>query len=162
MSESGVNLRPCRPGDLPAVNAIIASGVMGWQLSDRVKRLSIPLYQYDRSDLDHLRIQVAECGGRILAVAAWDHAPEEQLLPGRTGFLLHGLYVAPEARDQGLGAALLDACQQAAADAGLDGVLVKAQADSAGYFVARGLERLPVTRVTQDYALRFWLPVDTG
>ena len=57
----------------------------------------------------------------------------------------------------GVGGRLLAAAAAAARDQGCDGLLVKAQADAVGFFEARGLDRLAVEGVEQDYPRRFWL-----
>ena len=158
-----VTLRRGGREDLAAVNAVIGRAIDTWNLAPRVKRLSIPLYHYQPHDLDHLELMVAEHDSAgepaIVAVAAWEPADREQLPPERTGLLLHGLYVDPAAARRGIGALLLDACRETARAQGLDGVLVKATADSERYFQERGLEHLPVVRPERDYARRYWLAV---
>jgi hypothetical protein len=52
---------------------------------------------------------------------------------------------------------LLDAAATAARDQGMDGLLVKAQADASGFFAARGLQRLAVDDPARDYPYRYWL-----
>lgn len=47
-------LRQGTPADLDAVNQLISRAIATWTLSDRVKRLSLPSYQYDAVDYDHL------------------------------------------------------------------------------------------------------------
>jgi len=158
-----VTLRRGGRDDLGEVNAVIGRAIDTWNLAPRVKRLSIPLYHYQPHDLDHLELMVAEQGSPgaaiIVAVAAWEPADTEQLPAGRTGLLLHGLYVDPAAARRGIGALLLTACGDAARERGFDGVLVKATVDSESYFQKRGLEHLPVVRPERDYARRYWLVV---
>lgn len=81
--------RRCTTRDLAEVNRVIGSGIDGWDLSERVKRLSLPLYQYQPEDLDHLHLIVIEAGNRVVAVAAWEPAPQEQVPAGQQGLLLH-------------------------------------------------------------------------
>ncbi|TVS15971.1 MAG: GNAT family N-acetyltransferase [Gammaproteobacteria bacterium] len=157
-----VQLRRGGLDDLTSINDIITRAIGTWTVAERVKRLSLPLYHYQAVDLDHLDIVLAMDGPRPLAVAAWEPAEPKQLPPGRTGLLLHGLYVAPDAARGGLGTTLLQACLEAAREGGLDGVLVKATRDAAGFFERSGFERLPVLRDDRDYELRYWLPVSAS
>jgi len=145
--------------DLDVVNGIITRAIGTWKVSDRVKRLSLPLYHYQPEDLDHVELVLALLGDRPVAVAAWEPAESRHLPYGQTGLLLHGLYVDPDLAHGGLGSTLLKACRDAACERGLDGVLVKATRDAVGFFEGRGLIRLPVLSQERDYDLRYWLPV---
>ena len=156
-------LRPAVPGDLDQINALIGRAVMTWALPERVKRLALPVYHYDRQDLEHLRILVAEEGASALAgVAAWEPAEARDCPPGRRWLLLHGLYVDPDRQGLGLGSRLLAAAADAAREQGCDGLLVKAQADAVGFFRARGLEPLACEDPDRDYPNRFWMDLADG
>ena len=159
----GSVLRPAVPGDLDQINALIGRAVMTWALPERVKRLALPLYHYDRQDLEHLRILVAEEGAAaLIAVAAWEPAEARDCPQGRRGLLLHGLYVDPGRQRQGLGSRLLAAAVSAAQAQRYDGLLVKAQADAVGFFLARGLESLACEDPDRDYPNRFWMDLADG
>jgi len=151
-----VKCRTACKADLPAINGVIERAVMTWRLPDRVKRLSLPLYRYNEMDLGHLEVWVAEEAGQIAALAAWEPAEAADVPEGCRGLLLHGLYVDPARQRQGIGAQLLAACVRRARELGLDGVLVKAQADAEAFFRGQGLERLEVRDAARDYALRYW------
>lgn len=157
---SRIRLRRGALDDLDAVNGIITRAIDTWQVSDRVKRLSLPSYHYRPEDLDHIELMLAMDGDRPVAVAAWEPAESRQVPAGESGLLLHGLYVEPDAAHQGVGSRLLEACRDAARERRCDGVLVKATRDAVGFFERSGLVRLPVTREGQDYDLRYWLAVD--
>jgi GNAT superfamily N-acetyltransferase len=155
-----VRLRSATLDDLAAINVVIEHAVMTWQLPERVKRLTLPSYRYHPHDLEHLTIVVAEHSELgVIGVAAWEPANPRDLPPGQTGLLLHGLYVYPERQRQGVGRQLLDAALRAASAQGFDGLLVKAQAGAERFFLARGLELLPVTDAERDYPHRFWKAV---
>lgn len=150
-------LRPAMPADLAAINAVIERAVMTWNLPERVKRLTLPTYRYQPHDLEHLHIVVAEDADRaLLGVAAWEPASARDLPAGKTGLLLHGLYVDPDRQRGGIGTRLLDAALTAAGEWGFDCLLVKAQPDAADFFLARGMQRLPVVNHDRDYPHRFW------
>lgn len=153
-----INIRQARADDLAALNGVIERAFMTWQLPERVKRLSLPSYLYQSHDLKHLHIVVAGDSRRaLLGVAAWEPASPRDLPAGQIGLLLHGLYVEPAQQHCGVGSRLLDAAAEAARDQGMDGVLVKAQADANEFFAARGLLRLPLNNPARDYPHRFWL-----
>ncbi len=149
--------------DLDAVNALIESAVMTWDLPERVKRLSLPSYRYHAHDFDHLELVIAEAIDiGIVGIAAWEQADVGDAPAGRTALLLHGIYVAPDQHRSGIGTRLLAAGEDAARARGLDGVLVKAQPGAEGFFLALRLERLPVEDPGRDYPHRFWKPVMLG
>lgn len=153
-----IRVRPALPADLAALNAVIGRAVMTWRLPDRVKRLAMPSYRYHSHDLDHLELLVAECcDGRIVGVAALEEAAPRDLPAGRTGLLLHGLYVDPEEQGCGVGSRLLQAAGASTRARGYDGLLVKAQPDAVGFFAKHGLTRLEATDPARDYPYRFWL-----
>lgn len=152
-----VILRPATLTDLNATNAVIERAVMTWNLPERVKRLTLPSYRYSQHDLDHLHIVVVEDGDHaVLGVAAWEPASARDLPVGKTGLLLHGLYVEPDRQRGGVGSRLLEAAVSAAGELGFDGLLVKARPEAEGFFLARGLTPLPVTDRDRDYPHRFW------
>ena len=158
-----IRLRFAQTGDLDDLNAVIEAAVMGWNLPERVKRLSLPSYRYQEHDLDHLRLLIAETGtDGIVGVAAWEPAAAGDAPTGAKAMLLHGLYVAPRRQLGGIGTRLLEAAATAARQAGCDGLLVKANPDAQGFFAHRGLDRLLVEDPTRDYPYRYWLPLSDG
>lgn len=150
-------LRRASAFDLPAVNGVIESAIETWDIPDRVKRLCMPLYRYSAHDLDFLDVVVVEAEGiGIVGVAAWDQADPGDAPVGHRALLLHGIYVAPAQHRKGIGTRLFEAAAEAAATCGLDGVLVKAQPNADRFFLALGLQRLPVEDASRDYPYRFW------
>jgi predicted N-acetyltransferase YhbS len=157
MSSTNFAIRAAARADLEAINQVIESAVMTWNLPERVKRLSLPSYCYSEMDLAHLQLVVAEeSARRIIGVVAWERADARDAPQGRNGLLLHGIYVAPAHHRQGVGSALLSAAETAARNYHYDGLLVKAQEDATGFFVSRGLRKLPAEKPLHQYANRLW------
>ncbi len=155
-----LSLRPATTADLGRLNAVIKAAVLSWSLPERVKRLSLPSYLYQPHDLEHLRLVVAESSAEgMVGVAAWEPASPGDAPTGTKAMLLHGIYVRPQLHRSGIGSMLLDAAAKAARQAGYDGLLVKANPDAQAFFVARGLDPLPVEDPTRDYPYRYWRPL---
>jgi GNAT superfamily N-acetyltransferase len=146
--------------DLGAANRVIEAAVMTWDLPERVKRLSLPSYLYDAQDLAHLDLVLADVlDAGVVGVAAWEPADPPDSPAGQRALLLHGLYVLPESQRGGIGRELLGAAERAAARQGYDGLLVKAQPSSAGFFATCGYRPLAVQDPGRDYPHRFWKPL---
>jgi GNAT superfamily N-acetyltransferase len=155
---SQLELRPASDSDLGAVNAVIERAVMTWRLPERVKRLAMPSYRYARFDLKYLHIVVVEDRAiGIVGVAAWEPAAVHDCPQGCQGLQLHGIYVEPDQQRRGVGTRLLFAAGAAARQEGYDGLLVKAQADAAGFFRKQGLQEVPLLHPDRDYPHRYWL-----
>jgi predicted N-acetyltransferase YhbS len=156
-TKASVVIRPAQKDDLNAINAIIESCVMSWNLPERVKRLSLSSYRYGPYDLYHFDLVLAEItGGEIAGVAAWEPATPSDLPKDTTGMLLHGLYVAPPRQNQGIGRRLIDSALEAVRKQGMNGLLVKAQADAIGYFQSQDFASLTIENPKQDYPYRWW------
>ncbi len=56
----------------------------------------------------------------------------------------------------GIGSRLINAAVQAARQGRFDGMLVKANPDAHGFFLAKGLQPLPTEDARRDYPYRFW------
>jgi len=154
-----IALRSAQIDDLPALNHVVEAAFMTWDLPERVKRLSLQSYLYDEMDLQHLQLELAERNGQVVGVAAWEEAAGNDCPQGARGLLLHGLYVLPEEAGRGIGRRLLEAARAAAAEAGLDGVVIKAQTDAVSFFEHLGLQALAIEDIARHYAKRFWLAV---
>lgn len=157
MKVRDIVLEPLQETDLPGVNAVVEKAIAGWNLPERVKRLSLPSYRYDASDLAHQHGLVARAAADgIVGVAVWEAAPDEPAPGARKVFRLHGLYVDPRWQRQGVGRRLLLEVIRAVCAAGADGLVIRAQADAVPFFQAMGLERLPVRDAEREYPNRFW------
>ncbi len=161
--EKPVEIAPLTVADLPDVNAVVEQAVMGWNLPERVKRLSLPSYRYQTADLAHQAGLVARSAeGEVVGVAVWEPASHEPVGAEGSVFLLHGLYVAPAWQRRGVGARLLAAARHVVCGAGAAGLLVRAQAEAVAFFRAMGLQELPVEDEKRDYPHRFFLACASG
>jgi predicted N-acetyltransferase YhbS len=157
MAASKIHIRPAGQADLQAINRVMEAAVMTWDLPERVKRLSLPSYRYDAVDLDHLEVVLAEDNKHnVIGVAAWEQADSKDIPAGYKALSLHGIYVEPAHHQQGIGRQLFLAAEKAVCKQGFDGLLVKAQQGSSGFFISQDMEPLQATDPMHHYANRFW------
>ena len=150
-------LRPAQHSDLGQTNEIISAAMNTWQLSERVKRLSLPLYQYRLQDFDHMDIVVAETGEHeLLGVATLETASVPDAVHGLYSVLLHGIYVAPRRIGHGIGSRLLESVRSIARAKNFEGLLVKANPESTWFFETHGFQKLPMEDQLRDYPYRYW------
>ncbi|WP_455233873.1 GNAT family N-acetyltransferase [Thiogranum longum] len=154
-------LRPGTSADLNAANDVIEQAIRSWNLPERVKRLALPIYRYSASDFHSLQVIVAEDPRYgIVALAGFEPADFGDTPHGHKAALLHGIYVLPDRQNRGIGSRLLESVETEARARGFTGLLVRAQAGAEGFFVANGLERLPVHDPGRDYRYRYWKRLD--
>ena len=152
-----INLRKAGNRDLAQINTLIAAAMDTWRLSERVKRLSLPLYRYDESDLDHLQVIVAETeDAGVAGIAAIEPADASECPRGHNAALLHGIYVDPLLHRSGIGTRLLSYVQAMASSMCFSGLLVKANPAARSFFEARAFEKLPIEDPSRDYPFRYW------
>jgi GNAT superfamily N-acetyltransferase len=157
MSINKVTMRSANIADLNAINDVVERAIMTWNLPERVKRLALSSYHYTEHDLQSLELAAAENDQhQIIGIAAWEPADPKDTPLGQNALLLHGIYVDPECLHQGIGSQLLLAAEQAAINRHYAGLLVKAQASAAGFFLARGMQPLDIKDARRDYAHRYW------
>ncbi|MCX2982938.1 GNAT family N-acetyltransferase [Halieaceae bacterium IMCC14734] len=162
-----LKLRQGVGADLQTINALIASAIGTWQVTERVQRQSLRVHVYDEVDLLHLDTVVAvaapagleqlSSGEQIVGVATLEPAAAAEVPAQQRGLLLHGLYVHKDYHGLGVGSALLACAADKARQGGYAGVLVKAAADSIRFFGHKGLQAVPVADPQRDYPHRFWL-----
>lgn len=159
MDSPPVTLRAATRADLDAVNAVVEAAVLAWNLPERVKRLSLPVYRYDAADFEALHLLAAVApSGDVLGVAAWEPI-ESPVADGGPGVLLHGLYVDPQWQGRGIGSRLLGAVLEAARDLGATGVLVRAQREAEGFFRRHGFF---VLDADESHPRRWWRPTQAA
>lgn len=155
-TDFAMNFRQANNADLDAINQLIGSAIGTWNLADRVKRISLPLYCYDEQDLADLQILVVETQDlRIAGISALEQT-ETTDSEGRSISLLHGLYVDPDFHRKGVGTALLEAIEILAHSNGADSLLVKARPEAVSFFEHRGFEKLAVKDNSREYPYQLW------
>lgn len=152
-----ITLRKAEYRDLGQINTLVAAAIDTWRLSKRVKRLSLPLYQYQVQDLEHLQVIVAETEeATIAAIAAIEPADASECPRGHNAALLHGIYVDPNYHRNGIGSRLLRYMQVMASSWDYDGLIVKANPEAKTFFEAQAFEKLPIEDHSRDYPYRYW------
>ena len=142
------------------INNIVEAALYTWDLPERVKRLSLPVYRYAETDLEHMQWLLAESGDTgIIGLAALEEADAAECPDSRNTLLLHGLYVDPGHHRQGVGARLIESAETLARGQGAAGLLVRAQAESQPFFAKSGYAKLPPGDDSRDYAHRYWKPI---
>ncbi len=135
---------------------------MAWPLAARVKRLSLPLLKYDLIDMKTLQMLVFERDGEVAGIAAWGEDTDNGPSAVRQA-LLHGLYVHPDMQGRGIGRALQRAVCASAQHDGMQGIVLRAERVSAGYFETCGYRALPPSSEPGNaYPYRYWKPLEAG
>lgn len=156
-TRASIRLRDARASDLHSVNNLIATAIDTWQLADRVKRISLPLYRYHEDDLRDMQIVVADAGDdEILGVAALEQAYATDIFDGLQTSVLHGIYVAPNLHRSGVGSRLLEKIETMARSQGSEVLLVKAMPEATSFFSARGFGKLSTRDHRRDYPYRYY------
>ena len=156
MLEVSIDNRKPNQIDLDHINDIIKAAIDTWQLPERVKRMSLPLYYYQQDDLIHMQFLIAEIADvGIVGLAALEETDTIELAGAQRTMLLHGLYVAPYYHRRGIATRLVESAELCACKYDVSGLLVKAQADSAPFFNKKGFTKLLVEDFLRDYGHRY-------
>ena len=159
-SELELVVRTAQRQDLERINRVIARAIDSWRITERVKRISLPLYQYQADDLDFFQVFVAENQhGDLLGVAATEDGESVDGRAGPAVINLHGIYVDPTYHGRGAGSRLLQKVEQVASMQGYSALLVKAKADATGFFARLNFDRLPIRDPDRDYPYRYRKPL---
>ena len=136
------------------INDLIVRAVMAWPLAARVKRRASTVLQYDSVDFDSFEIY---CGYRDAALVGTLAIDDEltALDAAKAGMLVHGVYVDPAVRGQGIGRVLLQFAEQQALAGSFDGVVIKAQRVSRQFFERCAYTHFPPT-AANDYPYLYW------
>jgi len=145
-----IAIRNADKDDLDAVNHVITAAVMGWQLPERVIRLSLSSYVYNETDLQHLQLVIAAIDDNIVGVLSLDHDQPDNAM------LIHGLFVNPDQQHRGVGTRLFERAILIAQQQQCSGLLVRSHKDATGFFTAMGMTRLDVNDQQRDYQERYW------
>ena len=156
-TRDSIRLRNARVSDLHSINNLIAAAIDTWQLTDRVKRISLPLYRYHEDDLRDMQLVIADTGdNEILGTAALEQAYATDLFDGLQASVLHGIYVAPNLHRNGVGSRLLEKIENMARSNGTEMLLVKARPEAISFFSDRGFSQLSTRDNSRDYPYQFY------
>ncbi len=155
MIATELEIRQADSDDLDASNQIITAAVMNWDLSERVKRLSLPSYLYKEIDLQFFQIYLASSQNKPVAVLTLENELVN-INNNSNALLIHGLYVHPHQQTGGIGSQLINVAEQQARLKNANGLLVKAQKDAEGFFIRMGMQKLTIENESRDYAGRYW------
>ncbi len=157
MTRDSITLRDARSSDLHSANKLIAAAIDTWQLANRVKRISLPLYRYHQDDLRDMQLVVADSDDdEILGIAALEQAYASDRFDGLQTSVLHGIYVAPNLHRSGVGSGLLEKIENMARSNGSEVLLVKARPEAISFFCERGFRQLSTRDSSRDYPYRFY------
>jgi len=159
-AEIRIRVRDTTLEDLATLNTLVAAAMKSWQLSERVLRLSLPLYRYIAQDFEHQCLLLAETGNALaVGMAAIEAAGASDNPSARNPALLHGIYVDPGYHRLGIGSELLARVEVIARSMGYDGLLVKANPEATAFFEAQNFQQLPILDPARDYPYRYWKPL---
>jgi N-acetylglutamate synthase-like GNAT family acetyltransferase len=152
-----IKTRKANQNDLDKINEVVATAIDTWNLTERVKRISLPLYRYQQHDLNHLQTMVVEGADNcILGIAALEQSDPGGLPDEGSSATLQGLYVDPDHHHMGVGSLLLQNIEEIAMANAAEGLLVKAQPEAISFFEGHGFKLLPVEDDSRDYPYRLW------
>ena len=141
-----VEIRRALPGDLPALLRMIEALT---RHHDDVPRVTLETLARDVvGPAPCFQVRMAETEAGLVGYAAC--LPIARLGHGERGLDLHHLFVAETARGQGIGTALLRACEALARDTGCSYVIIGTHPDNRAaqvYYQSLGYEQMPNTAV---------------
>lgn len=135
--------------NLAAINSVVRRAVMNWPMAPRMKRRAVTILQYDRIDMQNYVYYRYSSGRTIMGAIAIDFES------GGSDALLHGIYVDPDAQNQGVGATLLRFAERQARCHDQKGMTLKAERVSCGFFERCGyVHQAPITPDDYPYLYR--------
>jgi GNAT superfamily N-acetyltransferase len=129
-----LTIRIATAADIPALNGLIEASVRGLQAGDysptQLDAALGSVFGVDRQLIADRTYFIAERHGRLLGCGGWSRRrtlfgadavadrDDSVLTPGVDAARIRAFFVHPDAARQGVGAAILSACEAAAAEAG--------------------------------------------
>ena len=150
-------LRKAEPADIPTLRVLIEASVRGLQAGDyspsQIDSALASVYGVDSqliADGTYFAVEAQAEGGRIVACGGWSKRKtlyggdvwkgrEDSLLdPAKDAAKIRAFFVHPEWVRRGIGTILLDACEQAAFEAGFRRLEMGATLSGVPLYKARG------------------------
>lgn len=147
-------LRPALPADVPALEALIAASARGlgpgYYSAAQIEAAIAQVFGVDSELVADGSYLVAEWDGHLAGCGGWSRRATlfggDRFADRRSGLLdpavdaakIRAFFVAPDFARQGVGDALLTACEQASARAGFTRVELMATLPGLPFYTARG------------------------
>lgn len=147
--------------DLHQINDVMRRAIETWELPERVRRLTAPLFTVKEPDLHDPQWLVAkDRNGAVLGVAHWTQAIGYDLPEGCHGAaIVHGLYVDASHQRHSVGTSLLQHIERLARETGLTALVVRAQRTAETYFLAQQFRPLCDEPDGPTYPRGLWRPI---
>ncbi len=155
-----LTIRIAKVADIPALNGLIEASVRALQASDyspaQLDAALGSVFGVDRQLIADETYFVAEGDGRLIGGGGWSRRrtlfgadgvagrDDSTLTPGLDAARIRAFFVHPDAARQGVGAAILAACEAAAAEAGFNALELGATLTGLPFYRRYGYE--PVER----------------
>jgi len=147
-----IHIKAAKLSDLDDINRVIEAAVMGWDLPERVKRLSLSSYHYSECDFNNLEIMVAiDRYLKVVGVVALEQTGINTRLTDFPPLTIHGFYVHPDYQSRGIGKILFNAVEKAARQLQYKGLIVKAHTSATRFFISQGMKSLEIENTQKDY-----------
>src|SRR5271165_6013825 len=157
------SLRPAVPADIPRLREIIEASVRGLQSQDyspsQIEGALTSVYGVDTQLISDGTYFVAEVDNQIAACGGWskrktlyggdqDAAREDSLLdPARDAAKIRAFFVHPSWARRGIGSLILEACENAALEAGFTRLEMGATLSGVAFYRAKGYAEVESQRV---------------
>ena len=161
-----VALRAATPADVPALEALIAGSARalgrGYYTDAQNEAAIAHVFGVDSELVADGCYFVAEIDGALAGCGGWSRRTTlfggDNFVGRGSGFLdpahdrarIRAFFVAPHAARRGVGAALLAACERAAADAGFTGLALMATLPGEPFYAAHGFRATGRTELSFD------------
>jgi len=147
-----VHIKTAELTDLDDINCVIEAAVKGWDLPERVKRLSLSSYHYSEYDFNSMELMVAiDHHLKVVGVVALEQTDINTCLTDFPPLTIHGFYVHPDYQSRGIGKALFNTIEKVAKQLQYKGLIVKAHTSATEFFISQGMKSLEIENSQTDY-----------
>lgn len=160
---TSLTIRPARADEIPALEALITASArqlsQGYYTHDEIEAAIAHVFGVDSELVGDSTYLVVEAADGVLGCGGWSKRAtlfgsdrfagraSGLLDPARDAAKIRAFFVAPAAARRGVGAALLKACEDAAAAAGFTRTELMATLPGEPFYAARGYQPQPAITV---------------